>query len=190
MKALSTPPPPGPMTHALRLSFIVVFVLALSGCDAAGPEQPGPGPEPGPGNTSIRVDFNYVEAVKDCDGFPLGEGEFSFGVYARPSFGSSTTVYTSNQRGFADGQRSGALGQREFTTTAVNGQEVTIEFKASEVDYDIFGNNPFNDSRMSSRTQTTRHTFDGRKWSGSGPQTITMGSGDCQVRLSYTVSEI
>ena len=139
---------------------------------------------------SLRVDFNYVEAIKDCDGFPLGEGEFSFGVYAKPSFRSSSTVYTTSEEGFDDGERSGAIGQREFTSTAVNGQEVTIEFNASEVDYDIFGNNPFNDSRMSNSTKSERHTYSGTRVVEHGPADDHAGSGDCQVRLSYTVTEI
>lgn len=174
------------LLHRTVLGLAILAVFALSACDAGGPgTEP---PPPGPSNTSIRFDFNYIEALNDCDGFPLGEGEFSFTVRANPSFATSTTVYNSSPN-LDDGDRTGALGRRDFTTTATNGQQVTVEFRGTEYDYDILGN-PFADSRMDGIQTTAQHTYNGSSWSGLGPQTLTLGSGDCRVRLSYTASEI
>lgn len=185
---------PCPMSHVFRTALIASALFILWGCDSGGPTAECPDPNnpacsqpPAPSNTTVRLDFNYVEAVKDCDGFPLGEGEFDLRVTATPSFASGTTVLNSIQRGLDDGERTGALGRRTFTTEATSGKQINVKFEASEIDFDILGS-PFDDSRMSNREITRTHTFNGTTWSGTGPRSITMGSGDCQVRLSYDVS--
>lgn len=168
------------------LATAVLATTTLAACSSESPTSIVVDP-PGPGTSAIQFDFSFIEAIKDCDGIE-GDGDFSFQVKTIVSSGGSNTVYSSS-RTLGDGDRTPAIGRRTYTVPATDGQQVTVEFIATEFDKNIFGKS-FNDDRLSGARRTTAHKFNNGKWSGTGPQSITLGSGDCQVRLRYTVNAV
>lgn len=178
--------PPRRAPHA-RPAVLALAAVVLAACGDAGMVQPPePEPEPAPELTRLVLDFNYIEVIKDCDGIE-GDGEFSFRVRASRSFGGTSTVHNRSHQ-LGDGDRTGAIGRLTTSTEAVAGKQVTVELRASEVDQNIF-TGAYNDERMSNATRTLAHSFNGTNWGNLGPRTISVGSGNCQVRLHYTASQ-
>ncbi len=70
---------------------------------------------------------------------------------------------------------------------ATSGQQITVEFVASEHDKNIIGQT-YNDSRLDGARNSISHKFNNGTWSSLGPRSIELGSGDCRVRLSYTAN--
>ena len=174
--------------HA-RHATLAAVALLLAACTSDGmvqPPEPEPEPDPVPETTVLVLDFNYIEVIRDCDGIE-GDGDFTFRVQTRPSFGSSRTVLNRSYT-LGDGDRTPAIGRVTTQTTAVAGKAVTVELLAREVDQNIFIG-AYNDDRMNNVTRTLDHRYTGSGWTSLGPRSMTVGSGDCQVRLHYTASE-
>ena len=171
------------------MSAAALMVVSLTACttDSMVAPDPEPAPQPIVTTTKLQVDFNYVEAVKDCDGIE-GDGDFHFRVRAMQSWGGSVTVHNRGHT-LGDGGRTAALGRHTFTAAATTGQQVTIELTASERDKPLIGAT-YNDSRMNNATRTAVHAYRDGKWTSTGPRTITLGSGNCQVRLHYSVNQL
>jgi hypothetical protein len=180
------------MRNRTRPLALLLAAALLTACSSDGMVQPlpmpepEPGPAPGPTVTALQIDFNYVEVIRDCDGIE-GDGDFTFVVVASPSFGGASTVLNRSET-LGPGGRTAAIGRRTWQTEATSGKQLTVELRASERDTDIFGRR-YNDSRMDNIARTLAHTFNGKSWSNLGPKTITVGSGDCQVRLHYTATQ-
>ncbi len=177
--------------HELKPLVGLLMLAALAACETAATVAPAPTPEPEPvpviTTTRLQLDFDYVEVIKDCDGIE-GDGDFLFVVVASPSFGSAVTMHNRNHT-LGDGERTPAIGRRTFTANATNGLQVTVELRATEYDKYIWGT-VYNDSRLDNARLTLAHTHNNGVWTNLGPQSITLGSGDCRVRLRYTATQL
>jgi hypothetical protein len=171
-----------------RLFVLVTVLLAfpLSGCEAlseaivlqSDPTNTAPQTNR---TTSLAIAFDQITAIRDCDGVE-GDGDFKFWWKAEPSFASAYERHRSPRLG--PGQSTGDLGGRMFTGPAVDGQQITVTFTASEMDKPVFGaERP--DPQMNNQSKAVRHTFRNGRWSNLGNQRIELGSGGCHVRLSY-----
>lgn len=176
-----------PALPTARTPLLALAAVVVAACGGDGMVQPPePDPDPEPQVTRLVLDFNYIEVVRDCDGIE-GDGEFTFRVLANRSFGSTSTVYNRTHQ-LGDGARTGAIGRLTTTTEAVSGKQVTVELRASEEDHNIFVGT-YNDDRMNNTSRTLSHSFNGNRWTRLGPNTISVGSGDCLARLHYTATQ-
>ncbi len=167
----------------------VATVAAATLLAACGSESTAPAHvvDPGPGNTQLQLDFGFVEAIKDCDGIE-GDGDFSFKVTTNVSSGGGSTVYNKSAT-LGNGGRTSAIGRKVYTVPATDGQQITVEFVASERDKNIIGQT-YNDSRLDGARKSIAHKFNNGSWSSLGPRSIELGSGDCRVRLNYTANAL
>ncbi len=176
--------------HRTQPAVGLAALLLLAACTATDSvglvTEPGVEP-PAPQATRLQLDFSNIEVIADCDGIE-GDGEFKFSVVVRPSFASAITIYNAS-RTMGDGDRTPALGRRTLSAVSSPGQQVTVEFRASEVDHSIF-TGEYNDSRMDNLLGTSIHLYNGSTWSNQGPRSITLGSGSCQVRLNYIANVV
>lgn len=139
--------------------------------------------------TRLAVTITGFEALNDCDGVE-GVGEFNYWIDSRSSFASSASGEV--RRGSAqlsDGQRTGALGRRVFEGPAVDGQTLSIVLRANEMDKPVIGAaRP--DSRLNNTSRTATHAFRNGRWENVGARYITLGGGNCRVRLHYTLDQL
>ncbi len=175
-------------TSPFRLvaTLVTASLLGACGVESTAPE-PAPVIDPGPSTAQLQIDFGSIEAIKDCDGIE-GDGDFSFKVTTNVSSGGSSTVYSKSVT-LGEGGRTSAIGRKTYTVPATSGQQVTVEFEASERDKNIFGTK-YNDSRLDNARNSIAHKFNNGTWSSLGPRSIELGSGDCRVRLSYTANAL
>lgn len=177
-----------------RLLLVFGLLATLTGCDSLAQAivDANNGTDTAPRTsrtTELAVSFTGIEAIKDCDGIE-GYGDFSFRVNAQSSFSSSASgeVHRSSPQ-LTDGQRTGSLGRRVFEGPAVDGQTLSITFTASEIDQPIIGA-AYNDTRLNNASRTTIHTYRNGRWDKVGSQFVTLGGGDCQVRLYYNLDQV
>jgi hypothetical protein len=165
------------------------LIASLAACESRSATEPAPTPAPEPviTTTRLQLDFDYVEVIKDCDGIE-GDGDFRFVVVATPSFGGSVTMHNRSHT-LGDGDRTEAIGRRTFSAAASNGLQVTVELRASEVDKPLIGAT-YNDARLNDARGARAHVHNNGVWTNLGPQSITLGSGDCRVRLRYTATQL
>ena len=142
---------------------------------------------PPPATVTLQIDFTNIEVLEDCDGIE-GDGDFRFTVTTSVSAGGGGSVYSGSPT-LGNGARTSSLGRKEYIVPATDGQQVTVEFVASEQDRDIFGN-VYNDDRMDNVRRTLEHKFNSGSWTPLGPQSILVGSGACRVRLNYVANAI
>lgn len=181
-------------TRTLRLVAAAALALATAACGGGSdsPTEPSPTPDPTPGpppapqQTTLTLDMHYVEVVgdNDCDGIE-GDGDFFFQVMSGAADG--VTVWFNRNIQLGPAGRTPTLGRRAITVDAEPGATVSVSIIASEWDKDILGN-VYPDSRMEYESGVVKHVFDGTRWSNLGARSITLGSGGCQVRLSWTAT--
>ena len=178
-----------PTSCLLPLALVLLAACGSDGSPAAGPTEPtDPPAPPPPSSASVQFDFDHIEVVQDCDGGLDGDGEFVFRVSVSVSSGGGGTVYNSS-RTMGNGDRTPAIGRRTYTVPNTDGQSVSVRFVASETDRNILGQT-FNDDRLSNAERVAQHTYNGGRWAGAGPRSLTLGPSDCQVRLRYTVNPL
>lgn len=164
---------------------MLVAASFLAACGTVESTAPAPVVDPGPSTAQLQIDFGFVEAVKDCDGIE-GDGDFAFKVTTNVSSGGSSTVF-SQSVSLGEGGRTGAIGRKVYSVPATSGQQITVQFEASERDKNIIGQT-YNDSRLDNARNSIAHKFNSGTWSSLGPRSIELGSGDCRVRLTYTAN--
>jgi hypothetical protein len=147
---------------------------------------PSPPPPPAVARTTLTLDIKYIEVVgdNDCDGIE-GDGDFHFQLTTGDADGATLWYDKDIQLGPAG--RTPALGRKASTFDAVPGATVQMSLVASEWDKDILGN-VYPDSRLEYASAKAKYVFDGSRWPNLGARSITLGSGGCQVRLSWTAS--
>ncbi len=192
-------------THSI-FSLGMAALLALTACgdgsptDPDGGTQPPPSPPPPPPPPAdvvydLRVGLTRIDAEGDCDDIFTGVdgGEFSYRFQVTWPDGTTDVLdQTSDYPSPGDIVHLGSGGSTiSFTITANSevtssvGQTVQVQFRASEWDYDLFGNNPFLDSDMSDRNASITHQFKDGAWTNVGTKSIVLGSGGCQVQADY-----
>ena len=189
------------MTRLLPL-LAALLVLPLTGCEAlvaaidasledqrrneTGSATPNRTTE----TTQLAIQFNGMEVIKDCETVVEGAGDFDIEVSTRASFGtpSAGRVYKGKPQ-ISEGHRTGGFGRKVFEAPAADGQTVNVTFLASEIDTAPFRGD-FADPRLNRATNTSTHTFRNGRWENIGARYITLGRGDCQVRLHYDLTQL
>ncbi|MEL6614462.1 MAG: hypothetical protein AAFQ43_01920 [Bacteroidota bacterium] len=178
-----------------RLLLVFGLLVTLTGCEGLAQaivDASANGTDTAPRTsrtTQLAATFTGIEAIKDCDGIE-GYGDFNFRVSAQSSFSSSSSgeVHRSSPQ-LTDGQRTGGLGRRVYEGPAVDGQTLSITFTASEVDQPVIGS-AYNDTRLNNTSRTAIHTYRNGRWDKVGSRYITLGGGDCSVRLHYDLDQL
>jgi hypothetical protein len=103
---------------------------------------------------------------------------------SNPGYGPGEVVYRETVS-LGPGGKSRTIGRRSYTLDALDDAEVFVSFRASEVDRNIF-EHVYYDDRLEDAYAYLRHVFSNGAWSNLGPQSISLGSAGCQVRLSWS----
>ncbi len=153
---------------------------------------------------SVRVSNLSITALSTCDDVTQGltNGEFAVRVRATTSNGGQVTLHetpgypgsTSNPRGYnmARNQTRSISGARSFNITGAPGQQLRLEFSATEWDSQIVLIPPstrnIHDSRMSNRSSSRTHRYSNGSFNSLGSNSITLGNSSCGIRLNYSIS--
>jgi len=153
---------------------------------------------------AVRLDLTSFFAVDTCDDGTQGPtiGEFTMKASLILPDGTQPLIYqTDAYPGDPSGPRVFNLGRgasqpltSNITRTLAGeaGQFVQVEFRSTEWDEQVVMIPPFiryiHDSRMRDLFTTRTHSFSGGTFTGLGANTLTLGSGSCQVRLNYSVT--
>ncbi|HMB90942.1 MAG TPA: hypothetical protein VKP65_08855 [Rhodothermales bacterium] len=170
----------------LLCATLFLFATGCSVVDSNMAEEEEP-TEPTADIITVTLDRYVTDA--DCDGIE-GDGDFVLGYDV---FGEGRKQLTGGGNyALADNNPNKKYAQinrtAQFVAQRVVGNEFTVTFESSEWDTSIFGNS-YPDDRMANLVGTQAHRYLSGGWSNvSGTRRITNGSGNCQIRLEYTVN--
>ncbi|MCI0433421.1 MAG: hypothetical protein L0271_07215 [Gemmatimonadetes bacterium] len=184
-------------TRWLRLAALAAAAAALGACsDATGPgaeDQPNP-------DYTVQVMLNSVsapavceEAFTDFDG-----GEFVWSISVTWPDGSvqvldETSGYPSPP-GFQTLRQgearsiSSANARRVRTIRSAPGNKISITVRASEIDFNLFGNNPFADGRLNDTRMVAEHTFGPGGWPQGPFEAMVQNASACRFQANYTIT--
>ena len=185
--------------------FLALLALGLAACgsDGTGPvEKVSPSWDVTVTLQRIAVVGACEEAFTDIDG-----GEFSYIFSVFWADGYVNHIAATNAYPSAAGMRRAIPGTTwtfasptvKRTITPSPGSVIRVVFRATEWDYDLFGNNPFPDRRMNDRNEELRATFGEGGWTAAsvpiGPGGVSAGmnlreSTACHVRADVDVSAV
>jgi hypothetical protein len=164
---------------------------------AMGPTEPPPPPPPSTPvyNVSIRLDGITVSGTCEDVFTNFDGGEFSYAFSVSWPDGTTSTIAATNSYPSSSHYRHAKTGNRwTFTQPtasrmieSVAGVAVTMGFRATEWDWDLFGR-PFADGSMNNLSQS--HTFryvNGNWESGSVALVLSRASG-CRIVANVTGS--
>jgi thiol-activated cytolysin len=142
-------------------------------------------------SNTINVYLDEFKVNNDCDGWPLGNGDFWFYVKILNENNSQlATMYDSGDWvKYGDGDSKKINSTKTFTLPRTIGKKFTVQLVCWEQDYDILGKG-FYDSRMNGKTASGTHSFqDNGNWSNIyGNNVISTGDDNCNVSLKYTIT--
>ena len=128
---------------------------------------------------------------KDCDGWPLGDGQFWFHVKILNENNSQVvSIYDSGSwKSYGDGDTKKINVTKTFSMPRTMGKKFTVQLISWEQDHDLFGKGYY-DSRMNGKTASGTHSFSSSgTWSNIyGTRYISTGDNNCNVGLRYTVT--
>ena len=172
-----------PNLKKLIASSLLFCLPLVTGCgkdsNPMAPKAPAP-----PEYVDVTVTLVRLYAVADGDGIE-GAGEFSYRALVND--GPGPLDISGYQ--VLDTGSSHALGQKKVMRIRKDEYyQIQVKFTATEWDMDILGN-VYADTRMDNLTEQRMHTStsttagfnDGERW-------ITLGTGDLQFRLVYTIT--
>lgn len=168
------------LKQILVSSMFVVLPLVATGCGKDNPVAPKVEQKQ---YEDVTVTLVSLYAVADGDGIE-GAGDFKY--EAEVYDGTSLKVSGSPQ--IDTGNSHTINRQRVIRIEKGQAYNIQVKFRASEMDQNILGT-VYADSRMDNLTGSRVHTNgsasagfnDGERW-------ITLGSGDLQLRLVYTIT--
>jgi hypothetical protein len=171
--------------NLLAMLWTTSAAVLIAACAGGADSATGVTPPPPPPVTSatLRLTFTAIEAIEDCDGIE-GKGDFDFNVFATRSNGDVDRVYAAAKT-LGRGERTGTLGEHMYKVQIGTAAAVKVQFRATEFDKTVFGKK-FADKRLDDASGSVEHKWDGHAWSSLGQRTITLGSGNCRVRLIYS----
>jgi hypothetical protein len=170
----------------LIVSALLLSLPLVTGCgkeNPMAPEEITPPPPPAPEYMDVTVTLVRVLAVADGDGIE-GAGDFN---YRADVYDGSTLVvsgYTELETGYAlELNRSRVIRIPKNADYRIN-----VKFTGTEWDRDILGNT-YADTRMNNLVEERLHSNGGGSAGfNDGERWITLGEGDLQLRLVYTIT--
>jgi hypothetical protein len=184
-----------------RFSRLAVFLagsVILAACGDSTTAPPDDPDDPGPAvSYELTVTLNSVEAIDVCEeaftDFDGGEFIYRF----RVTWPNNTQVSVKETAGYPNvsnyvtlkpNQPLAANVSQKFTGPGSGA--IGIQLRASEVDFDLFGNNPTADSRMNDANVSTQHAWTGSAWqTGDFDMTLAPANG-CRIRARYSVGAV
>lgn len=177
--------------RAATFACTALAVVALGACGASGPTDPGPK------EYQVQITLQTVASPAICEDVITGldGGEFVWRVSVTGSDGRTKVL---NQTpGFPDLSKFVTLQQDvpkvidqmvTDTLPALPGTGYSVAVEVSEVDFDLFGNNPYPDSRMNDATAISRFAYDSLTGFQPGEHsTLVKTTAACQFRADYLV---
>jgi hypothetical protein len=150
-----------------------------AGCGGGGGDAPT---APAPARTTLTIDLGSIEVIEDCDGVE-GDGDFMFDVWVWSNGIMNDHVYSQTVN-MGPG-KTPVLGGQSYSVNAIDGVEINVEFQAVELDRSIIGE-VWRDDRLAIAVTRYTHRFSNGGWSNLGPQSLTLGSSGCRVRLHWS----
>lgn len=141
---------------------------------------------------TIKVYFGNFNAIKDCDGLGKGAGEFKVRVQVLNENNSRiVTDYPSNgnykSMSLDNGEKYLINKTKTFTLPKTVGKKFTVKLIVYESDAELVGDDY--DNRMNGKTASKSYTFDNGVWTPPATSySLSIGDGNCQVRLDYSVT--
>ncbi len=186
----------------MRHIAVVPIFAALTVACSSDPTGPGGG---GGGATEWQTTLSVSSIIvaEMCDGFPvdIDGGEWTHQLTSR-FLGGSTRIMggTQNYPSASQHVNIGRGGSMQLDATARNqrhtgpaaeGDVITMTIRATEWDFDVFGNNPFPDSRMDNRAATATFTFEGGAWPQVPNGTLVLqNTSSCRVVVNYSFEAV
>ena len=139
-------------------------------------------------NVKVYIDEFIVN--NDCDGWPLGDGQFWF--YVKILDENDKEIVSKYDSGgwenFGDGDSKKVNKTKSFNLPRVIGKKFTVQLVCWEND-PVFGATVY-DSRMDGKTASGTHSFTtSGTWSSTyGTRVLTIGDDNCNVSLNYTLT--
>jgi hypothetical protein len=166
--------------------FAILLALAclplVAGCGKDGPTAPK---EAAPEFLDVTVTLVRLVAVADGDGIE-GEGDFEYS--AEVFDGRPTTLTASGSTQLETGSELVLNKSRVIRVAKGDKRQIKVSFTATEWDQSIFGV-VYPDTRMDHLTESRTHSETSASASfNDGERWITLGSGDLQFRLVYTIA--
>ncbi len=161
---------------------LLLCLSLVTGCgkdaNPMAPEAP-----PAPEYVDVTVQLVRLPAVADGDGIE-GAGDFSYEAKVYDGTAMTVAGYEELETG------SSHTLDRSRVIRIEKGQpyNIKVSFTATEWDRDIFGRT-YADTRMDNLTESRTHS-NGSSTAGfnDGERWITLGTGDLQLRLVYTIT--
>ena len=173
------------MRSAAKMLLAATALACLPFVTGCGKDNPMAPKEAAPEYVDVTVTLVRLLAVADGDGIE-GAGDFQYS--AEISDGAPGTVTAAGSAQLETGSTLALNKARVIRVTKGENRAIKVSFLGTEWDSNIFGA-VYADTRMDhlseSRTHTERSTSasysDGERW-------ITLGTGDLQLRLVYTIT--
>ncbi len=172
------------LKHLLVASALASLAL-VTGCGKG--DNPTVPAAPAPEYVDVTVKLVRLLAVADGDGIE-GAGEFTFKAVV--SDGQPGTLVASGGIGLDTGSTYDLNKTRVIRITKGEAHPITVDFTGTEWDQSIFGVT-YADTRMDNLNEFRTHTeASGSSGFNDGERWITLGTGDLQLRLVYTITSV
>jgi Bacterial Ig-like domain (group 2) len=156
---------------------------------------------------TLRVTLNSMTILGTCDDFTqsLADGEFAVKFTSADSSGSVHTLYeTQGYPGDPNNLYTLKKDRLGDTTTFTDsydyrlsgevGQSVKVTFRATEWDSQIVLIPPsirwIHDGKMNDKGTSRNHSYANGTFGNLGANTLTLGSGSCEIQAHYTVQDV
>jgi hypothetical protein len=134
----------------------------------------------------VTLNVSSIRIREDCDPGPIiqdGPGEFTYRVSSRfPGDAGFLTLTERSSRISRSNGQSISIGRSRRERVTGDSASLSVEYRLTEWD----GNSA--DSNMNNRRGSRTHRLSGGQWTGTGSNSVEIGSGKCRAALSYTFS--
>jgi hypothetical protein len=146
--------------------------------------------------TKGNVRLLRLECLGSCEDLTRGDGDFAYRVVLRAGAAqrhlAGTEFYPSPDFALrlATGKSFTLTSLVDFSVRDQNGQVFELEFRATEWDTTILGQDA-PDSRMDDLNSAAFYHYSGQSdWVPEETNFITLGSGECRIRLPYQIMKL
>ncbi len=134
------------------------------------------------------ITLERFECIADCEDFTQGAGDFTYSGTIHAGKNPALESTQDSVVRVAKGESRAINARFDVAVLDQSGEELGIEFCATEWDASLTGDSP--DSRMNHLCRTAHYRQATGNWIPEGPNYITLGSGSCIVRLHYFISDV
>ncbi|HSL68891.1 MAG TPA: hypothetical protein VK864_01550, partial [Longimicrobiales bacterium] len=146
---------------------------------------------------TMTITLKSIDAVEPCEEAftDFDGGEFGWRIAVIWPDGSQNVLGSTSAFPGAGGYRQ--IKKNASMTTSVSatkqlrgaaGMMVTVEARASEFDFDLFGNNPFADNRMNDVRVNVNHAYSATGWATGDRALDVRPVSACHLRVRYSVA--